>query len=372
MAQAEDQTTIDLTLEDTTPPPITPESQANNDILDDLFDSEYLIEQPQIRGPPFSRRQGQDPTEPITISDSDDENLAPDRGSPQPPQSPEVQLVGERQVPRRVPSPPTRNLPSLAEILRRPSSQPELGRVTPPELRRANTQTFRDTLRNAPGAIFDLGRNIFGAAMGPVIPPAVGSHPSFVPLPGNPRSWITRHIPLPLDPIIYDELEDDEYSAIDLDYHDVGFPMGGLEILDPTTDEVATAAAAAVENVYKPPPPAKEGFTRDIEEDGGVLVCVACEDELATGNDDVKQQVWVAKNCGHVSLLTSLLVRSFTNFPPKVFCGSCASQRVTYRKGNDRDRNKAKRPKVDQLRNCKVPGCTSRLTGKTAMFQIYL
>lgn len=368
MAQAEDQTTIDLTLEDNTPPPVLQDltEDDDNDELSSLFDdSEYVEDLLQIAAPPSNRQQGQNPTEPITISDSEDEDLPADGRPPQPPESPEVQWVGQRPIARRLPSPHPQNLPSLADILRRPSSQPELRRATPPELRRADAQSFRDHLRNVPGAIYDFGRNVFGAAMVPVLPPTTAAFQNFGNLHGNTRFY-ARNIPTPLDPTIYDD--EDDYGAIDLDYHDVGFPMGGLEIIDPVADEAVAALAA--EDAYKPPPVPREGFTRDIQEDSDVLICVACEDELATGEDEVKQQVWVAKTCGHVSL------SNHSEWHPtnksQVFCGSCASQRLSYRKGNDRDRKRAKRPKVDQLKACKAPNCGSRLTGKTSMFQIYL
>lgn len=52
---------------------------------------------------------------------------------------------------------------------------------------------------------------------------------------------------------------------------------------------------------YEPPQPAEEGFTRNPEEEE-VVVCPNCGDELAMGDKDVKQQVWVVKACGHVSL----------------------------------------------------------------------
>lgn len=53
---------------------------------------------------------------------------------------------------------------------------------------------------------------------------------------------------------------------------------------------------------YEAPPPAPEGFTRSPEEDD-VLVCPNCDSELCKGDDDVKKQVWIAKQCGHVSLI---------------------------------------------------------------------
>lgn len=51
---------------------------------------------------------------------------------------------------------------------------------------------------------------------------------------------------------------------------------------------------------YKPPSPAPEGFTRSAQDDE-VVVCPNCEHELGTG-DDVRQQIWVAKPCGHVRI----------------------------------------------------------------------
>ncbi|KAF2859963.1 hypothetical protein K470DRAFT_258306 [Piedraia hortae CBS 480.64] len=52
---------------------------------------------------------------------------------------------------------------------------------------------------------------------------------------------------------------------------------------------------------YVPPPSPGEGFTRNPEEDEEV-VCPNCGDELLVSSGDVKQQLWVAKQCGHVSI----------------------------------------------------------------------
>lgn len=59
------------------------------------------------------------------------------------------------------------------------------------------------------------------------------------------------------------------------------------------------------EPAYKPPSPAPEGFTRNIQEHD-IVVCPNCEDELGTG-DECKQQIWVVKQCGHVSALLVML-----------------------------------------------------------------
>jgi hypothetical protein len=51
---------------------------------------------------------------------------------------------------------------------------------------------------------------------------------------------------------------------------------------------------------YEPPKDAAPGFTRTPGEDE-IVVCPNCGDELATGSDDMKQELWVIKACGHVS-----------------------------------------------------------------------
>lgn len=51
---------------------------------------------------------------------------------------------------------------------------------------------------------------------------------------------------------------------------------------------------------YKGPRTAALGFTRKVEEDE-IVVCPHCGDELGTGDGDLKQQIWVVKQCGHVS-----------------------------------------------------------------------
>lgn len=53
---------------------------------------------------------------------------------------------------------------------------------------------------------------------------------------------------------------------------------------------------------YRAPSPAPEGFTRSLAEDD-VATCPNCDEELGTGND-TKQQIWVAKQCGHVRVHT--------------------------------------------------------------------
>lgn len=51
-------------------------------------------------------------------------------------------------------------------------------------------------------------------------------------------------------------------------------------------------------DTYKAPSPAPEGFTRTLAEDD-MAICPNCNDELGAGEGS-KQQIWIAKPCGHV------------------------------------------------------------------------
>jgi hypothetical protein len=88
---------------------------------------------------------------------------------------------------------------------------------------------------------------------------------------------------------------EEDFEGITFDYAQPAFALGGaLEagVGSSTPDRRPSPP-------YKPPPAAAEGFTRKIEEEDEV-VCVSCGDELGAGEDEVKRQVWVAKQCGHV------------------------------------------------------------------------
>ncbi len=56
---------------------------------------------------------------------------------------------------------------------------------------------------------------------------------------------------------------------------------------------------------YEPPSPAAKGFTRSPGEDE-IVVCPNCGDELAVGDDELKQEIWVVKGCGHVSAAVTI------------------------------------------------------------------
>jgi hypothetical protein len=72
-----------------------------------------------------------------------------------------------------------------------------------------------------------------------------------------------------------------------MNYEMAAFDMG-FGVVQPATPK------------YEPPPAAAKGFTRSPTEDEEV-VCPNCGDELAVAKDEMKQQVWVVKACGHVS-----------------------------------------------------------------------
>lgn len=88
---------------------------------------------------------------------------------------------------------------------------------------------------------------------------------------------------------------DEDFDGIIFNYAQPAFTLGGMieaGVGSSTPDRRPSPP-------YKPPPAAAEGFTRKIEEDDEV-VCVNCGDELGVGEGEVKRQVWVAKQCGHV------------------------------------------------------------------------
>lgn len=63
--------------------------------------------------------------------------------------------------------------------------------------------------------------------------------------------------------------------------------------------EAAGFAMVTPPPTYKAPGPAQEGFTRSPGEEDR-LVCPNCEEELGTGDQELKRQIWVARSCGHV------------------------------------------------------------------------
>ncbi|KAF9700709.1 hypothetical protein EKO04_002033 [Ascochyta lentis] len=102
---------------------------------------------------------------------------------------------------------------------------------------------------------------------------------------------------------------------------------------------------------YEAPPPAPEGFTRSPEEED-VLICPNCDSELCKGDDDVKRQVWIAKQCGHI------------------YCGECTANRSVKRSAKGKEKQAA--PKTRPFKDCVVEGCGKKVSSSKAMFQIYI
>lgn len=122
-----------------------------------------------------------------------------------------------------------------------------------------------------------------------------------------------------------------------------------------------------VPSPHKAPRAAAPGFTRKVEEDE-IVVCPHCGDELGTGSGDLKQQIWVVKQCGHVSLTRSIsqILRLILT---QVYCGECAANRHV-RRGK-----KIVPPvegKPEPFKTCVVGDCKKPVTSKTAFFQVYL
>lgn len=271
MEQAQEQPLIDLTLDEDDeederhdpPSPSMPPTEFSLGMTDLISDSSHS--RAGSRAPPLDHPPAA--AEVIDIS-SDEENNDEDEGD-----NSDVEIVGQRSIPRR----PV--LPEPRDIDRRLR--------TPPELRRSNAQTFTDHIR--PVANFLRLRN--GGIPTHFAPFSIGGM-GLMDQVGRimQRGFPPAAIPEPLDLATYDGSDGrDDYDDIVIDYAATGFVME-----DPGADDHPA-------DDYKPPAAAKQGFTRDIEENVDVLVCVGCEDELAVGEDEIKQQVWVSKKCGHVS-----------------------------------------------------------------------
>jgi hypothetical protein len=146
-----------------------------------------------------------------------------------------------------------------------------------------------------------------------------------------------------------------------MNYGEVGFDLGlQMRVAEPATPK------------YEPPPLAAKGFTRSPTEDEEV-VCPNCGDELAVGKDEIKQQIWVVKSCGHVSecipakhaLSNKILTRV------QAYCGECATRTrttTTSKKG----KGKASDPSIPPpLKKCVVVGCEKSATKKD-LIHVYM
>ncbi|CAG8903861.1 unnamed protein product [Penicillium egyptiacum] len=104
-------------------------------------------------------------------------------------------------------------------------------------------------------------------------------------------------------------------------------------------------APQARRSSYKELSPAPEGFTRLLAEDD-VPLCPNCQDELGAG-EGLKQQIHIAKPCGHV------------------YCGECAGNRSI-------SKSKKAASKTKPFSKCQVAGCNKPVSSPTAMYLLYL
>ncbi|KAF4212788.1 hypothetical protein CNMCM8980_000291 [Aspergillus fumigatiaffinis] len=130
----------------------------------------------------------------------------------------------------------------------------------------------------------------------------------------------------------------------------IGYPTSGL-----------TSDRGSRQSSYKAPSPPSEGFTRSAGEDD-LVVCPNCDEELGTG-DETKQQIWVAKPCGHVRATLSYVGTWLTFF--KVYCGECARNRAVSKAKKSPQRTKP-------FSKCQVIDCGKPVSAPKSMFQIYL
>lgn len=146
--------------------------------------------------------------------------------------------------------------------------------------------------------------------------------------------------------------------VIDFNYMTVGFAVGGEPARPPTPH-------------YEAPPPAEPGFTRSPGEDEEI-VCPNCGYELCAGEDEVKQQVWVIKTCGHVSRLTGCAIFNPWTNNIQAYCGECAQNRVVSQpRGKGKAKVDASLNAIVPMKKCSVLGCGVSAAGK-AMLRVYV
>ncbi|KAK1066176.1 hypothetical protein LTR74_007394 [Friedmanniomyces endolithicus] len=126
-------------------------------------------------------------------------------------------------------------------------------------------------------------------------------------------------------------------------YDDVGFNLGLVGGNRPQSPK------------YEPPSAPGEGFTRNPGEDE-IVVCPNCGDELAVCGDEMKQEVWVVKGCGHA------------------YCGSCARHR-SKAAGKKRGKGKERVSEADAIlpapfSKCVIEGC-GKNTRASQMVRVY-
>ena len=191
--------------------------------------------------------------------------------------SPEVEIVHERPAPigsRRV-SPERRERPERPERL--PAYLTAIPLPSPPPIERGPFDYFPEIIRRSTQFV-------------------LGNMPNPWQVPRDHREQLEQLEQLRQSNQQTRQNHDFRHDLLaQLDYGRPAFTMGEFGVYDRTSE-----TPQVVQEPYKAPTPAKDGFIRTFTEES-VVLCPMCGDELATGASDTKQQVWVVKACGHVS-----------------------------------------------------------------------
>jgi len=291
-------TTIDLTEDDDNPPLITlPTTQPRRRSTPTDRNLPGRHEQSMIRrAPPFGRNVISPDAEVIDLL-TDSDGMEPNgnedsgAGAPQPNRSrmtddgsPEIVFVGSRtlgvalqnvaeaRAARRLPTPPALRveggLQGLSDLIQR-SRDLIFGNNTGRDGQGAGSHYHDDILDRIDG-LHNRHR-----------PTGPANNPAHEPLFGLPN-----------------------YVDVALNYEQAGFDIGmdHLGVMGSEAGRSSTPPEILEQEPYKEPVPAGDGFSRNLKEDD-IVVCPYCGEELALGEGDVKQQIWIAKQCGHVSLV---------------------------------------------------------------------
>lgn len=264
-----------------------------DDMLDDEIDEAIFFEPSDINdggwAPPGPSPLGRQPArEVIDISSEDEGEVArPVNHTRIPPArlrsdstSSDIVILSEQPAAPTRPAAPSGNRSRRQSVRsRRPTPGPNGHRELPPVDDIPPMPPMRPYLGGVVNFIRNGAQNL-RATIVDQFPPYAGRYPpaNHV-LPGNDLQNIAGVIDA-----------DDEFQIMPFDYGAAPFRLRDGESEAPQ----ATPGAA-----YKAPPEVPKGFAGNVDENG-VYTCPRCDEELATGSEE-KQQIWVVKQCGHVS-----------------------------------------------------------------------
>ena len=126
---------------------------------------------------------------------------------------------------------------------------------------------------------------------------------------GHIAPAIYRQARLPLNPLpgAVEALrvigEPPNYDNVAMNYRNPAFHLDARssDAERGETNRSSTPPEIVDPDPYKEPVPADTGYSRNLKKDD-VVVCPSCGKELGQGDDDQEQQIWIAKQCGHVSM----------------------------------------------------------------------